>query len=276
MRRDDAGSLVFDSPPLERTIALLGQPRVVLDVIMAAPLANWTARLEDVGPDGQAALVTGGVLNATGYRSLTAPERLVPGRTYRLTWDLHFTTWTYQPGHRVRLSLANAQFPMIWPTPYPMISHVLPDSSMLEIPVVPDMSAYPAPRLPLPEARSTRPGVRWLGHGEPVERISYEPLSGSTAMEWATASAWTIDAVRYDYAEREVYRTSDGDPSHASFLGIASHRIRPPGRDFALETTIDIRSDSTAFHVTVIRRLSVRGKLIRQRRWQEAIPREYH
>jgi hypothetical protein len=82
--------------------------------------------------------------------------------------------------------------------------------------------------------------------------------------------------VRYDYAERELYRTSDSDPSRSSFLGTERHRIRPPGRDFTLETTIDIQSDSTAFHVSVTRRLTRRGEALREKRWQEAIPRDYH
>jgi hypothetical protein len=48
------------------------------------------------------------------------------------------------------------------------------------------------------------------------------------------------------------------------------------GRDFTLETTIDIRSDSTALHVSVTRCLTRRREPLREKRWQEARPRDDH
>ena len=145
---------------------------------------------------------------------------------------------------------------MIWPTPYPMVSQLRFGPSRVELPIVPAVSGYPSPELPRPEPRTERSDVRHLGSADPVERISYEPLKGVTSLEWANRSAWTIGPTKYDYTERELYQTTDADPARSSFLGVATHRVRPPGRDLLLETTIDIRSDSTAFHVLVIRRLS--------------------
>jgi len=276
MRRDDAGSLVFDGPPLDGVRCLLGFPRVRISVVPGAPLADWTARLEDVGPDGEVALVAGGVLNGTESQSTSSPERLVPGRTYQLAWSLHFTTWVFQPGHRIRLALSNAQFPMIWPTPYPMMSTVMPSGSSVTLPEVPMASAYAAPSLPSPEPRRSRPDVREIANDPLVERTTYEPLSGVTTMEWYNRSAWWIGKVRYDNTEREAYRTRDGDPSRSGFLGIETHRIRPPGRDLFLETTMDIQSDSLAFHVRFTRRLSAGGKLVREKQWVESVPRQFH
>ncbi|MBL8978204.1 MAG: CocE/NonD family hydrolase [Gemmatimonadetes bacterium] len=276
MRRDDAGSLVFDSPVLDSSLTLIGLPAVRITTIAGAPLANWTARLEDVAPNGEVALVAGGVLNATQHLSRTTPERLVPGRRYTLDWDLHFTTWTYRPGHRIRLALANAQFPMLWPTPYPMESAVELAGSHLVLPVVPGRSAYPPPVLPAPEPRRYRSDVTDRDAPPSVERTSYEPRTGVTSFEWSSYANWDIGRVRFDYTERELYTTTDRDPARSTFLGEASHRIRPPGRDFTLQTRIDIRSDSTAFHVTVTRTLTSAGKRVRQKVWTEAVPREFH
>ena len=33
---------------------------------------------------------------------------------------MHFTSWVFPKGHRIRVAVNNAQWPMIWPTPYPM------------------------------------------------------------------------------------------------------------------------------------------------------------
>jgi uncharacterized protein len=278
MRLDDAGSLVFDGPPLDGAVVLLGQPRIRLRAIAGAALATWTARLEDVAPDGSVSLVTGAVLNGTQYRSTTDPERLIPDRGYDLAWDLHFTSWTYPPGHRIRVAVSNAQFPMIWPTPYPMVSRLelgTPASSV-ELPRVPATSSYPAPVLPPPAPRARRPDVTDQGEPKYTERITRDQLTGETEMVFGESSSWTIGPVRYDYAERQQYRTRDRDPSHSSFVGQEHHRIRPPGRDLLLETTIEIRSDSTALHCVVTRTLHSAGRLVRRKRWQEVVPRQWH
>jgi predicted acyl esterase len=276
MARDDAGSLTFTSPALEQPLAIAGLPRVRLAVRVDAPLANWTARLEDVAPDGEVALVTGGIVNGTQYRSTTSPERLVPGREYPLDFELHFTTWTFQPGHRIRLAVSNAQFPMVWPTPYPLTSTVITGTtrSQVELPLIPVDA--PVADLPRSEPRNERPDVRHFDVPGASDRVSYEPGSGSTVVEWSAPAAWTIGKVRFDYTEDETYRTSDTDPARSSFFGRATHRIRPPGRDLLLETIIDIQSDSSAFQVKVRRVLSSGGKVVRRKEWVESIAREFH
>ncbi len=278
MRRDDAGSLIFDSAILDSAVTLLGLPAAHLTVVAGAPLANWTVRLEDVAPDGPVALVAGGLLNGTQYRSATEPERLEPGREYTLEVGLHFTTWTFRPGHRIRVAVSNAQFPMAWPTPYAMTSTLRLGAgrSYLALPVVPAASAYPSPVLPAPEPRRERTNVIWTDGPEPTERISYEPHSGVTTMEWTTGYGERIGGVRIDNTERERYSVPDSAPALARFEGFETHRIRPPGRDLLLETTIDIRSDSASFHVLVRRRISSDGKVVRTREWRETVPREFH
>jgi hypothetical protein len=278
MRRDDAGSLVFDSERLDSTIVLLGFPRIRLQAAVGAELATWTARLEDIAPDGAVSLVAGGALNATQSGSTTSPKRLEPGKVYDFGWDLHFSTWTFRPGHRIRLAVSNAQFPMIWPTPYPMTSRILlgTGGSWVELPVVPEVSGYPPPRLPAPEPRSSRPDVKDLPSEGPVERITHDQLAGVTEMMFGNSAAWTIGSVRYDYQERQTYRTNDADPSRSGFLGAEFHRIRPPGRDLRLETTIDIQSDSSTFHVVVTRVLRSSGRLVRRKVWSEVVPRLWH
>src|SRR5207245_8096731 len=119
MRPDDAGALVFDSPVIKEGSMIAGMPRVRLRVSADARLAHWVARLEDVLPDGSVSLVTGMLLNGSQRRSRLDPEPLVPGKTYDLEFDMHFTPLTFKPGHRVTLAVSNALFRMIWPTPHP-------------------------------------------------------------------------------------------------------------------------------------------------------------
>ena len=55
-------------------------------------------------------LVTGRLLNGSQRNSRLEPEPLEPGEIYDLEIDLHFTTWTFKPGHRVRLAVFQLAF----------------------------------------------------------------------------------------------------------------------------------------------------------------------
>jgi predicted acyl esterase len=276
MAADDALSLRYDMPVDSAALTLLGMPRVRLVVRHGAPLAHWTARLEDVGPDGRVALITGGAINATMRRSTVTPERPRVGALDTLDFDLHFTTWTVAPGHVLRLAVANAQFPMLWPSPDPMVSVVLPRDSRLILPVVPAASAYPAPRLPRPTPRPSRPDVTWLADTSAGPVIAHDPGTGETSVRWLSAGAWTIGTTRYDDREEERYRVADGDPAGASFDGRASRTITRDARALRLETHIEIRGVPDALDVSVTRTLSRDDVVLRERTWRDRIARRWH
>ena len=50
---------------------------------------------------------------------------------------MHFTSWVFPKGHRIRLAVNNAQWPMLWPTPEPMTTELKLGDSRLTLPVVP-------------------------------------------------------------------------------------------------------------------------------------------
>jgi len=80
MARDDGTSLVYDGPVVAEPVEIVGLPRVHLHVSASAPIADWTVRLEDVGPDGEVALVTGGQVSGAQRASRLAPTRSRPAR----------------------------------------------------------------------------------------------------------------------------------------------------------------------------------------------------
>jgi predicted acyl esterase len=286
MRPDDAGSLVYDGPVLTGMTEVIGMPLVELDVTSDAPLANWSVRLEDMGPDGRVALVTGAALNGTQRNSILAPEPLVPGQQYHLAIQLHFTTWTFQPGHRVRLAVSNAQFPMLWPSPRAMATTLAVGAAgtSLVIPVVPS-DAGPLPALPVPEPQEFRPDSRSIpGAPAAVNRVVHDLAARTTSVEWSTGESFslgvgtgsTTGAHRIDNFEREFYETHEARPGLSRFQGDEAHRIRGAGLDIELRTRIDIRSDETQIVATVTRRLFRAGKPLREKQWRETIARAIH
>ncbi|HMN29604.1 MAG TPA: CocE/NonD family hydrolase, partial [Caldilineaceae bacterium] len=78
-RVEDAYSLNWTSEPLSEPLEILGYPEARLHVAATADVAFVVVRLTDIAPDGQAALVTKGVLNLTHRNSHEQPEPLEPG-----------------------------------------------------------------------------------------------------------------------------------------------------------------------------------------------------
>ena len=116
-RPSDAFSLVYETPPLEEDLEILGLPRALLQVSADAPLAHWFARVNDVAPDGTVTLVANAGQNGAHRESARDPKAIEPGKPFPLEIELHFTSWVFPKGHRIRLAVSNAQWPMIWPTP---------------------------------------------------------------------------------------------------------------------------------------------------------------
>ncbi len=280
MRPDDAGSLVFDSPKVEESFEIVGFPTARLRVSSDAPLAHWVARLEDVQPDGTVSLVSGALLNGSQRFSRLKPEPLEPGEVYDLKIEMHFTTWTFQPGHRIRLSISNSLFPMIWPTPHSMTTQLYTgaENTCLELPVIPSVERSKPDFLP-PEQWEVRTDARYL-ESVPWPQGFYEwkrdLWSAKTSVEWRGTSDFETRGNRYHTYERNYYETNDQSPAESRFSGQAGRRIELKGRILEIRSTLDVYSDENNFYVSIVRVVYENGKLVRQREWKETIPRMFN
>ncbi|MDQ3825163.1 MAG: CocE/NonD family hydrolase [Actinomycetota bacterium] len=292
----DEDGLVYDSPPLQETMYVLGVPRVRLTVSADAPLAHWVARLEDVQPDGSVSLVTGGAINGAQRESRTDPQPIERGVPFTLEFPMRFTTWTFEPGHRIRLLVSNGQFGMSWPTPYPMTTTLAvgDGASELVLPVVTPTDQPPPPLLP-PEPEEERPETRALGpntgdgpdEGRPgptagVEGVSltpyrfdHDPTTGVSTASAEEAAAWAVGDREYRTWKRVAHRVHPDDPAHAGFLGEGLYEVRIGERTVMTQATLRIDSDVQHFHVWCRREISENGEVVREREWHETIPRDF-
>ena len=143
-RQDELHALTYTTGPLAEPLEIAGWPRAVLHVRSTAPVMAFVARLCDVAPDGTSALITTGVLNGTRRASLDRPEPMAPDQIYELDLELDCTAWRFEPGHRIRLAVSSADFPNLWPTPFPGANRVHRGAgtpSRLLLPVVPSRRA---------------------------------------------------------------------------------------------------------------------------------------
>jgi predicted acyl esterase len=280
MSADDGQSLVYDSPPLTASVEIVGFPRVRLRASADASIADWTMRLEDVGADGEVALVTGALQSGAQRSSRLQPTPLPRSTPIDLVDTLHFTTWTFQPGHRIRLAVANAQFPMAWPTPFAMTTRVTTGDphTALELPVTPPNPLARAPHPPVPEPETAAPDARTIP--TPVgssQTITHDVLAKTTAVDFLTHDTYTIAGRTIDNIEKEHYETHDDKPADTRFVGDEVHAIRlSAARSLRLHTVMIVHSDSATLQVSVTRQMYELGRLTHERTWSESVPRGIH
>lgn len=117
---DDGRSICFETKPLSRRIELFGTPEAILDLAADRKQANIAVRLSDVAPDGAATRITYGILNLSHRDGHARPKPLVPGRRVRVRVRLNDLGQAIPKGHRLRLAISTAYWPMIWPSPGPV------------------------------------------------------------------------------------------------------------------------------------------------------------
>ena len=111
----DSGSLVFDFAPLANDLDLLGVPVLELAFSVDRPVAQVGVRLNAVSPDGAAQRASYAVFNLNHFAGHDKPQRLEPGRRYRAPIPLNALGHRFLAGHRLRLAVSTAYWPLIWP-----------------------------------------------------------------------------------------------------------------------------------------------------------------
>lgn len=134
-RGDDAGSLCFETAPLEEPFEIVGDAKIRLRLAVDKPVAQIAVRIVDVHPDGTATRVSFGVLNLTHRNGHETPEPLVPGEVYTVTVPMKHVAQRFPAGHRLRIAISTSYFPMIWPAPEPVCLLLHTQGCLAELPV---------------------------------------------------------------------------------------------------------------------------------------------
>ena len=180
--RDDAGSLVFDSPVLVTDMDIVGQPAVDLDFTVDRPVAFIALRLNDVRPDGSMARITYQLQNLCQYKSRETPEALVPGKRYRMKIALDDIAWRLPKGHRLRLSISTSYWPLMWPAPEQVKLTVIAGSSRIHIPVRKAVPDEKAPEFP-PAEGAPAADIRIIDKPEASRNVYTDDVTGETVIE---------------------------------------------------------------------------------------------
>ena len=280
-REDDALSLRYDWD-LEDELEILGHPMLSATIVSSVPVAFLSAKLCDVFPDGSSALVSRGVLNLAHRNSSTNPEPLEPRKPTAVTVELDATSWVFEAGHRLRLSLAGADWPNVWPPPEAGALTIDRSALQLSLPVVegppaiadePVFTPSPGKETHGPATTGEQPALVWS--------IEHDVLGRERRAVVSHGSSYDGDSgARIDERYEGAVGVSETNPGAAWARAKSRYVIRWPEADCATEATLDFRSDADAYHVVVevvAEELSddeATGIGRRQRRFERTIPRK--
>ena len=280
--RADSLSMVFETEPLSEDVTVFGFPKAHLSVSANAPLAHWMVRLNDVSPAGQVTLVTGAGANGTHRQSAADPTPIKKNEVFPLKVELHFTSWTFKKGHRIRVAVNNAQWPMIWPTPYTFTSTLYiggSNGSGIDLPVA-GVSPWGGPRFPDPEESPKLSGYSSIEGGTnsgfaEVDNIMRDPKTGTTTVKLTNGGGDAYPWGKIFYDEKINHIVNDRDPARVKVESHYQIRAEVGSRKIAWEGILLFESDQKNFYYTYTRKLTENGKLLRTKTWKETIKRDF-
>jgi hypothetical protein len=271
---DDAASLSFETTPLGQPIEILGRPEVEVTVTSDRRVGMVAARLLMVSPEGEAHLICRGNRNLAFPVDLSAPSRVEAGAPTTIRFPLLAASAIIPRGWRLRLALAGADFPVVWPPGERFTLTVDPRGSKLLLPVVP-----------------TRPESRNLDWGEsepPPSPPTFTPLEERT---WSVSRDDGVTTYRrevasteeqperaeltYDSKQQWEVGVADDDPATTRVWSQNEIHLERPGWKVGTIGTLEMSGDDMSFHLIVELKALHNGAQIWERRWDEEVPREW-
>ncbi|GLY74117.1 CocE/NonD family hydrolase [Actinoallomurus iriomotensis] len=273
---DDGLSHTFTSDPLAERVEILGVPSVGLRVTADRPAALLAVRLCDVAPDGSSRLVTRGLLNLTHRDGHERSRPLDPGRAYDVTVPLIATAHAFAAGHRIRVSVSAAYWPLAWPSPEPVTVTLSPGGpSALHLPERPGrpedarLRPYGPPLADPPVPIRQEPGTS-------DRTVRYDPVAGRIEITLRGDDGRFTDLTDGGYRRADSvdrFTLAEGDPASAL---VECERTEEIGRGewrTRIVTYSRMSGDAEAFSVSNGLTAYEGDERVFHRTWNAVIPR---
>ncbi len=189
--------------------------------------------------------------------------------------QLDDVAYAFPPGHRIRVALSTAYWPLFWPSPEPATLTVYAGASAFELP------------LRAPREERLRP----FGAPEGAPPLAMEMLRAaahSRTVEQDLAGGETVVRIVDDFGEmldkthglatgrvaRETYRILPDDPLSARVEIHWTETLRRDDWSVRTETFSAMTADREAFHITARLEAYEGEERVLKREWDERIPRD--
>jgi hypothetical protein len=276
-REEDGGSLVFDSAPLAAPLEILGAPALMLEVAADRPNALAVVRLNDVAPDGASLRVSYGVLNLTHRNGHERPRALTPGARVKVRVQLNEIAHVFPAGHRLRVAISTAYWPILWPSPEVASLTVTTGRSRLELPVRP--SRAEDGQIRFETAVTGPPTKRTVVRPGRVQRLLDRDIATGTVVNTVVRNdgVSTIDAIGTTTAfdKRLVYLIREGDPASARAETHMDLRLERGDWRTRIETHTAIACTSGSFIIEADLQAFDGERRVFSRSWTREVPRRH-
>jgi predicted acyl esterase len=257
--RDDAQSAVFDGEPLAAPVELFGEPVVRLRLRHPGPRTLVSIKLHNVAPDGSAQPVTATAVNIAiaGEAALELP--------------LMAAGWRFAAGHRIRVAVAVADWPNLWPLPQ-VAPLEITSPVELELPgLPPDAVAFAPADEPL--VQIAQPGAQISARSQ--WDVVTDVLTGRAGIVTSMRAREAIPDEGFTVTESgsRFAMTGDDDPTSAEVKGTWRYHLTRPGLEAHVHAESRFRATADAFLVDLRLRVRADGAPFAERRWKERIPR---
>jgi hypothetical protein len=274
-RRDDAYSLVYEWP-IDEELEIFGNPQLTATVTSSAPVAFVSAKLSEVLHDGTSALISRGLLNLTHRSSHTDPAPLVPGEPVEVTVELDATSWIPEPGNRLRLAIAGADWPNAWPPPEAGELTIDAARTTLLLP----LAVGPSPAAGLPSLLPVQPhGADVVARDDDDDdvtwRIEHDVYAGETHV---VVNQHVVDRLDDGTEITEVEGGEVGvcpdEPGVAWVSSQTDYEIAWPEVTARAHARLELRSDASTYRFALTVDIDEDGERLASRRWTREVPRK--
>ena len=277
-RMDDGMAMVFDSELLGEDVEILGYPEFEVEFMSDKPKAFLFAQISDVFPDGSSTRVSYGLMNLTHLRGHGEVSLLEPDRKYRAKVQLDVCGHNFPKGHRIRLSIANSYWPMIWPSPEQVTLRLNLSTAELKLPAFKGKDCEG----PMKEARcAPLTPVTVLAEGHVGREISYDLITDTwTSVTDGVGGVFGEGVYRFDdigtvveHNLRRELTLSNKDPLSAVYRIVQKMRNGREGWQIDCDIDVTQTSDMDNFYIRGFMDAKINGDHVFHRDYDETIPR---
>jgi hypothetical protein len=149
------------------------------------------------------------------------------------------------------------------------------DASRLILPVVP-VHAASQPKFQQPEPSDHLPDVHSEGYPWPGEySVLRDEVRQATHVIWRGSDSSQYPWGKRTHHEQLSYEVEDAHPDVNVVRGDSDSTFHLQGRTLLYRGHLEMRSDWKTFYYTYHRELLQNGRVIREKTWQDVIPRDH-
>jgi hypothetical protein len=183
-------------------------------------------------------------------------------------------SYRFPKGHRIRVALSTAYWPMIWPSPEPVTLTFVTGKSELTLPVRPKrrekLHQFPEPEGAAPVS------LRWIRESSNLRTVEFDVATGEQVIriidDFGEAENLAHGLIAGSIG-RELYRIKPDNPLSAVAETHWTQTLRRGDWSVRTEATCRLTADKESFHVTGKVEAYQDGNVAHEKKWDSRIKR---